>query len=51
MNRTKRLAGKFGIVLCSALLASQTGCIMPGKHGGPPGLPGLPRLPAHPDSD
>lgn len=49
MNRTetKRLAGKFGIVLCSALLGTQTGCL-PGMRGGPPGLPGLPGLPGPP---
>jgi hypothetical protein len=29
-------------VLLAALLA---GCILPGKHGGPPGLPPLPGLP------
>lgn len=46
MNRTetKRLAGKIGIVLCSALLGTQTGCL-PGMRGGPPGLPGLPGPP------
>jgi hypothetical protein len=46
MNRTetKRLAGKFGITLCGAILATQTGCL-PGMRGGPPGLPGLPGPP------
>ena len=45
MNGTKHLVGKLGIVMCSALLGAQTGCVLPGKHGGPPGLPPLPGLP------
>lgn len=48
MNGPKRLAGKFGIALWSAILGVQTGCILPGQHGGPPGLPGLPGLPGPP---
>jgi len=44
-TRTKRVAGKLGIVLCGALLVAQTGCILPGMRGGPPGLPGLPLPP------
>lgn len=45
MNETKRRAGQAGFVLCSALLFAQTGCILPGMRGGPPGLPGLPGPP------
>jgi hypothetical protein len=48
MNRTNRSGGKFGIVLCSALLAALTGCLLPGGPGGPPGLPHLPGLPGPP---
>lgn len=47
MNRTRRLVGKLGVLLCGALLGAQTGCI-PGSRGGPPGLPGLPGLPGGP---
>jgi len=45
MNKTKRWGGKIAVVLCSVLLGMQTGCLFPGKHGGPPGLPPLPGLP------
>jgi hypothetical protein len=46
----KRLGGKFGVALCSALLAAQIGCLGPGGHGLPrlPHPPGLPRLPGLP---
>jgi len=44
VNRTKRLTEKIRFVLCSVLLGALTGCLLPGNHGGPPGLPGLPGL-------
>jgi len=44
MTQPKRLNGKLALVVCGALLMTQTGCIF-GKHGGPPGLPGLPAPP------
>lgn len=49
MNTTTlSVARKIGFALCAALLTAQTGCLLPGQHGGPPGLPGLPPLPGLP---
>ncbi|MDB6125535.1 MAG: hypothetical protein JWQ71_4528 [Pedosphaera sp.] len=44
MNKSKSSIGMIGFVLCGALLVTQTGCNLPGMHGGPPGLPRPPGL-------
>jgi hypothetical protein len=46
MNMNNYKTGKIAIILGSALILVEAGCIGPGHHGGPPGPPGVIIVPA-----